>query len=224
MLKIIAAALMLIDHLGMVFFQDQFGYRIIGRLSMPIFAYCVAQGFYKTTSYEKYFERMGVFAIVSQIPFWMMMYVTNPVYFNFMHFNIGFTFLGALCTLRLYKTIRNHTCDNKMINILGINVILILTTLLRCDYGAYAICLVLVFYEFYIMRKDILLTFIMLAAATFSLFFIGRADQIKVQLLGLPAFLIIIALKDLPLKQFKYFFYIFYPLHMLVLSFIKWVQ
>lgn len=224
MIKIIAAILMLIDHLGMLFFPNHFELRIIGRLSMPLFAYCIAQGFSKTTCFEKYFERMGLFAIISQVPFWMMIYVMDPMRFKFMHFNIGFTFLAALWTLHLYKGIKNSTSCSKVISISGIIAMLILATVLRCDYGAYAILLVLVFYEFYIMRKDIFSTFIMLIVATGVLFLMGRGSQFKVQLFGIAAFLIIIGLKDRPIKRFKYFFYIFYPLHMFILSLIKWMQ
>lgn len=223
MLKWIAALLMLIDHIGMVFFGDYLEFRIIGRLAMPIFAYSIANGFHKTHSFKHYLRRMGVFAIVSQIPFWMVMYATDSMHFTLMRFNIGFTFLAALITLRLYQHIKNNT-KNRFICIMGIMTLLILTTILRCDYGAYAILLVLVFYEFYILRDSSMMTLFMWILATGALFVMGRGSQFSLQLLALLAFPIIIGVKDRPIKGFKYFFYIFYPAHMVILSVIKWMQ
>lgn len=46
MIKILAALFMLIDHIGMIFFPENYLLRIIGRVSMPLFAYCIARGFY----------------------------------------------------------------------------------------------------------------------------------------------------------------------------------
>lgn len=224
MLKIIAALLMLIDHIGMTFFKDQFMLRIIGRLSMPLFAYCIAKGFYKTRSFKRYFMRMSAFAFISQIPYWMMMYAADQKSFRLMHFNIGFTFLGALITLYLYKEIKENTCPSKGINFLLIAGILVGSTLLRCDYGAYAILVVIVFYEFYILRENVVLTFFMLVVATGALIVMGRSNQFEIQLFALPAIVIILTVQDEPIKGLKYFFYVFYPLHMLILSMLKWIQ
>jgi hypothetical protein len=63
MLKLIAAVIMLIDHIGFVIFPEHIVFRLIGRLAMPIFAYSIALGFTKTRSYKKYLLRMGIFAI-----------------------------------------------------------------------------------------------------------------------------------------------------------------
>ncbi|MDF2612826.1 MAG: conjugal transfer protein TraX [Clostridia bacterium] len=224
MLKIIAALLMLIDHIGMVFFEEQLILRIIGRLSMPLFAYCIANGFYKTRSIKRYLMRMSAFAVISQVPFWIMMYVTDQNNFNFIHFNIGFTFLGALLTLYLYKQIKENTCFSKVLNGLLMIGILVGSTLMRFDYGAYAILIVIVFYEFYILQKNVSLTLMMFVLVTGILFVMGRSSQFVIQLFAIPALYIIVSVQDKPIKQFKYFFYIFYPAHMLVLSIIKWLQ
>ena len=41
----------------------------LGRLAMPIFAFCVAEGCRHTHSPKRYLLRLGVFALVSEIPF-----------------------------------------------------------------------------------------------------------------------------------------------------------
>ena len=42
-LKFLAAALMVVDHIGMLFFPTQKVWRIIGRLSMPLFAFALSK-------------------------------------------------------------------------------------------------------------------------------------------------------------------------------------
>ena len=45
-LKSIAALIMVIDHIGYMFFPKVIWIRKVGRLSFPIFAFCVAEGFF----------------------------------------------------------------------------------------------------------------------------------------------------------------------------------
>ena len=75
MIKVVAAALMVIDHIGYIFFPDMLIWRLIGRLSMPLFAYGIAKGYeysrQKGTLW-KYFWKLILFSAVSQFPFFLM--------------------------------------------------------------------------------------------------------------------------------------------------------
>ena len=66
-LKIIALASMIIDHMGSVFPQ-YFGleFRVIGRVAFPIFVYLLAEGFKHTRSPYKFLVRLGIFAMISE--------------------------------------------------------------------------------------------------------------------------------------------------------------
>lgn len=53
-LKILACISMVIDHLGAVVYPDALWMRYVGRLSFPIFAFLLAEGFYHTKNVKKY--------------------------------------------------------------------------------------------------------------------------------------------------------------------------
>ena len=69
MLKLIAMTSMVFDHAGDLFFHDQLWMRMIGRLAMPLFSFCIAEGYRYTKDRKKYLLRMGLFALISEIPF-----------------------------------------------------------------------------------------------------------------------------------------------------------
>ena len=68
-LKSIAALIMVIDHIGYMFFPKVIWIRKVGRLSFPIFAFFVAEGFFYTKDKRRYLFRMLLFAAFSELPF-----------------------------------------------------------------------------------------------------------------------------------------------------------
>ena len=67
-LKLMAAALMLIDHVGAILLPETVILRCIGRLAFPIFAFFIAEGYAHTRSFGRYLLRMAIWAAVSEIP------------------------------------------------------------------------------------------------------------------------------------------------------------
>ncbi|MDR2505599.1 MAG: conjugal transfer protein TraX [Oscillospiraceae bacterium] len=67
-LKLIAITLMIVDHVGAMFFPLPGGLwlRVVGRLAFPLFAYCVAVGVKHTRSIWGYGLRLVVLFAVSQ--------------------------------------------------------------------------------------------------------------------------------------------------------------
>ena len=70
-IQFIAALTMLIDHIGMVFFPSVIGFRAIGRLSFPLFAFGIAEGVRYTHCFWWYFGRILLTAVLSQ-PIYML--------------------------------------------------------------------------------------------------------------------------------------------------------
>lgn len=80
-LKIIASICMSIDHIGAVFpFYTPEIFRWIGRIAFPIYAYLIAEGCTYTKNINKYMLRLGMFALISEIPFDLAF---GQIYFSF---------------------------------------------------------------------------------------------------------------------------------------------
>lgn len=70
-LKIIAMITMTIDHIGATLLPGWRILRIIGRLAMPIYAYMIAEGCHYTHDRRKYFLRLAGLALVCQVVYWI---------------------------------------------------------------------------------------------------------------------------------------------------------
>ena len=68
-LKCIAVLTMIIDHTGAVLFPGDLVFRYIGRISFPVFCFLLVEGFSHTRDMRKYMLRLGVFAVISEIPY-----------------------------------------------------------------------------------------------------------------------------------------------------------
>lgn len=205
-IKIIAAITMLIDHIGFAIFPNNLLLRIIGRISMPLFAFQIAIGFEKTRNREKYILRMLIFAIVSQLPFYLM-YSTQGLDAPL---NIGFTFLLSLLILYSFENIKN---------IWG-KIICITLIVLEClflDYDYYISGAFLVILFFYTRKNKSVM------AILYSIFTVIYAICVKtsnaIAIFEILALIPLLTFNDKKGYNIKYLFYIFYPLHMLLIYF-----
>lgn len=72
-LKLLALLLMTVDHIGMVLLPQLPILRVIGRLSMPIFAWMIAEGCAHTRSRGRYLLTMAAFGAVCQLGYGLFM-------------------------------------------------------------------------------------------------------------------------------------------------------
>ncbi|OXM14102.1 TraX family protein [Paenibacillus herberti] len=68
-MQLLAIVTMLIDHVGLMFFPDSQVWRMIGRISFPIYAYLITVGYRMTSSQPKYLLRLAVLALLTQLPY-----------------------------------------------------------------------------------------------------------------------------------------------------------
>lgn len=202
-LKIIAIISMLIDHIGHVFFPEVMIFRIIGRISFPIFTYILAEGIYYTKDITKYMLRLGIFALLSEIPYDLA--IMGRV-LEFSHQNVFFTLFFSVFLFWVYKKAKHDNWKFALLAIMLFTAIF-LCQALNTDYSDIGVLLV---FEFYMFR-DKKVGKLILAGALF---------------LGLTGGLQLYALLALPLialhnreqgPKMKTFFYLFYPAHLLIL-------
>ena len=93
-LKLIAIIAMTCDHVGMLFYPQVWWLRVIGRLTMPIMAFMLVEGFRHTRNVKKYMLRMAVFAIMTAVPYYLA--CKTP-------WNVLFTLLLGLCALWVWQ-------------------------------------------------------------------------------------------------------------------------
>ena len=102
-LKIIAIICMLCDHFGDSIIKSFSFLNVIGRIAFPIFAFQITEGYTHTKDLKKYFKRLIIFAIISQIPFMLFLSTFTSSY----TLNIFFTLLLGLLSIYIYNKIPN---------------------------------------------------------------------------------------------------------------------
>ena len=98
LLKLVAIAAMLVDHIGGAFFPEIPVFRWIGRLAFPLFCYCLTVGLLYTHDIRRYLGRLAIFAVVSQ-PFWILAFNADDILGNLTNWNIFFTLFLSLLAM-----------------------------------------------------------------------------------------------------------------------------
>lgn len=212
MIKLLACIFMLVDHIGYVFFPRLFILRIIGRLSMPLFSYAIARGFKRAYSHgtlTNYKRRILIFSVFSQIPYMLMV--------NKFSFNIGVLWL--LCILFLERAEKSIKLT---VDYIEMCIIIAFSIFVPMDYGIYGLLFTLLLYYYKIRNEHKLKLFI----GFILIHLIKTMQNAKVGLVQSVTFLCILLIYflekyDSKIKVNRYFFYVFYPLHMTILVIIK---
>lgn len=180
--------------------------RDIGRMAFPIYCYLLVEGFLHTTDVKKYLTRLGLFALLSEIPFDLA--ITGKV-LEFGHQNVFFTLFLGLVSIWVVDFIQK-----KRLPMTGYVVVFICLCTAWMMHTDYAYTGVLVIIVMYLLRRKKVLAF--LAGCGLLLLFYGTGE--------LPALvgIIFVALyngrRGLNLK---YFFYLFYPVHLALLAIVR---
>lgn len=207
-LKLIACLSMFIDHLGAVCFSEMMGFRIIGRLAFPIYCFLLVEGAVHTHDMKKYILRMGIFALISEIPFDLAFY-HRLVYTG--HQNVFFTLgLGLLAIWFLEHPIEQLDIPDVLYKLLVIIAAGLIAEFFNTDYGFTGIAVICVFY--YLRGQPQLkypIAAILLAA-------MGGVEVYAV--LALIPILLYNGQRGRQTKVMQYGFYIFYPAHLLLLA------
>lgn len=253
-IKIIAIISMICDHTGDILIGHNSILNVIGRIAFPLFAFQLVIGYAHTRNKAKYFVRLLLFAIISQIPYSIMSNIISGSYF---YLNIFFTLATGVLAMTIYDldlnaysykyipiqlkekfiSFRNNHSNNYKIysaslKVLFICLLLSISEILNFDYEAWGVLLILIIHIFYKNKfynisndkKIYDIIFIVVYSLICVARFIPYWNLLPSQRLFpeiiftiLPiAFMYMYNGKKGP--SLKYFFYIFYPLHLIILE------
>lgn len=207
-LKVIAVISMLIDHVGAVLFPDILPFRIIGRLAFPIYCFLLVEGARYTRDMKKYMVRMGIFALISELPFDLAFYHQS---FYLGHQNVFFTLLIGLIMIKgLEHSFHDMEVPDVINKLIIVAVAGIAAELLQTDYGFSGIAII---FAFYILRERAAFKYLITA-----LICIGMGWIEAFAILSLIPIALYNGQRGSQTKAMQYGFYIFYPAHLLLLA------
>ena len=222
---------MLCDHLWGTVVPGNQWLTCIGRLAFPIFAFLIVEGYTHTSNLRKYALRLFVFALISEIPFNLMM--GSRLFFP-IHQNVLWTFLIGLGLIRWNEKAKALPVWRRGIR-LGASVLLgaLAGTLTFADYSGAGVLMVLTFYVFRqrkwwcLLGQIAVLYYInveMIGGLGYEIELFGQVFWLSQQGLALLALIPIWLYrgrKGLSTPAFRWICYGFYPAHMLLLALIK---
>ena len=228
-LKFLAAALMVIDHVGFIFFPKRLLFRYIGRLSMPLFAFAISEGCRYTKDKTHHFLLIFCLAVICQVVYYL--FDNGNLYMCILvTFSVSILVIYAMQFFK--KTLFENTTVSKKIFAGGLFLgsivgAFLLNRLLTIDYGFWG-CMAPVFasiFDFHgIPAPDKVKKLDALPLRALCLFF----ALVFLACAALPNTFSLYALGALPLLllyngekgkwKTKYFFYLFYPLHLVLLE------
>lgn len=221
-LKMIAIITMLIDHIGAftlgegLLYQDYIQsnpvlfenlkilymvMRQIGRMAFPIFCFLLVEGFIHTKNVRKYALRLLLFAFISEVPFDLAL---GGTFVDFNQQNIFFTLFIGLVVMIIASRFEGKVIFQLITFIVG----MLAGYLLNVDYSFMGIFLLEILYFFRFNRKN-------------------QVSSGAISVLWEPA----AVLGFIPIwfyngergRSMKYFFYWFYPVHILILAVINMI-
>ena len=216
-LKIIAVVSMIIDHCAYFLMEHSTPIyevmRCFGRIAFPVFAFLIAEGFAHTHSRTRYFLTIIGFAIISEIP-WFLLNGADGTH------NVMFTLALGVASLAVF----DRLCENRVLCLVSLVLILLFAYSTGIDYDWRGVLMIVLFYMlrrhtivpwkdqsttnyFAQTIRQIIFTFPLMmhygiAGAVLASIVIFLYDGTRGHIKGAVA---------------KYSFYAFYPLHLLIL-------
>lgn len=228
-LKLIAIFAMTIDHIAWLLvdiatWQGQFMH-FIGRLTAPLMCLFLVEGYFLSKNITRYGLRLLIFALLSQLPFILMLYgwnklVQQPILF-FEKANILFNLLLGLLALLVW-----YSNFNKFSKTFIVIALLFFSTFM--DWSIYVIIFTLIFAHFRENHNQQIIAYTITAMLMLILTDLGFISVMPVLVLNwFPVGILLVPF----IWQFfngekgsqwggRYFFYTYYPVHMLILAII----
>lgn len=238
-IKLIAAFSMLIDHMGLILFPDIEILRIIGRLSYPLYAFCIAEGFRHTRNRIKYFLRIFLLGFFCQTVYFIVdrsfyqgilivfsfsiiiMYFTDSVKKEMRHERSSLTLTFDKLSGSTLSSIERIIISWIMLFI-SVTTAFIFCDFLEVDYGFFGIMLPVFTSIFNDRNRRILMFSAGLLALCID---IAYTQSYPIQFFALFSLPLVALYNEKTGKyKLKYFFYFFYPTHLALIYVISMLK
>ena len=228
-LKLIATVAMVIDHIAWAFVptESMLGMvmHAIGRITAPVMCYFIAEGYIHTRSLKRYFYRMIAFTAISTLPY--TFFSTGEL--SLLPQSMIFTLTLGLLAICIYDKVKNETFK-------WLLILLICYVDTIGDWSVFGILFCLIFY---IYRDDFRKQAIAFTLSAFGTLFLTHVSssvsasnmtilEATIQNIWVLGLLFVLPLlkryngeKGTGGKYMGWFFYWFYPVHLLIIGFIK---
>lgn len=222
-MKYIAITAMLIDHIawGFVPINSVLGQfmHIIGRITAPTMCFFIVEGYYHTRDIKRYALRLGIFAIISQLPYYYLQTGKFELSVGPEKFNVIYTLLLSLFAVWAWNKI-----ENRALKITIITVLCLLALLGDWIFIAVLYSLLFAAYRDDVKKRTLWFDVLSIVMVVFSALS-SRNPAIQLFQIGVLLFLPLMLLyngKRGGGTYSKWIFYIFYPAHLLILGLIKY--
>ncbi len=226
LLRFIAVFCMLLDHAWVAVIPGNNWMNYLGRIAFPIFAFQIAEGFIHTSNLKKYFLRLFVAALLSEIPFNLL--CSGEVFYP-QYQNVLFNFvLGILAVFLIDRMKKDPTPKTMSVSGILLVCLLVIAEYSKVDYGIAGLLTVVAFYIFrdfpfaWILQliSLLILNIFVFSGRPFLVKIFGNIYSFHVQIFAVFSLIPIWfynGKKGKGGKALQYGFYAFYPLHMLLL-------
>ena len=213
-LKFLACAIMLLDHIGATLIP--WGtLRIIGRLAFPIFCFLLAEGAHYTRNPRNYLLRLGIGAILSELPFDLALFGS----WSWQHQSVMITLLLGTMALLAMKRM-----TQPLLKILVLLLFAFLADFMNTDYGGAGVLMIALFgltrerkygWLVQLLGMYLICRWIIPGGAVW---FIGRYVFIEIfAILALIPIWLYSGKKSTSSRAVQWAFYLFYPVHLWIL-------
>lgn len=227
-IKLLAITAMTIDHIALVFVPSSsilyYVMRMIGRLTAPLMAFMVTEGFRHTRSRSRYLLRLVGFALISQPFYFRMLFGRAPesVLEYITHWNVMFTLAVALMSLMLL--------ESKIPTMPRLILVSVCISLAQFGDWSYMIPVwTMIFHVFRDDRRRCAALFIIVSLVLQTAIWLPQYDSFTAFSYQYGTLLALVPIQFYNGKRGnvlhknlnRWFFYVYYPLHMTVLLLIK---
>ncbi len=216
-LKGLACLTMLIDHIGAALVSGD-GCRIVGRVAFPIFCFLLAEGIAHTRDPRKYGIRLLLGAVLAELPFDLLLF-GGPTW---QHQSVMVTLL-----LGFLYGVNAEKIGKVWLRVLFLLPFLIIAEWMGTDYGGYGVAMIALFVltrktEGKLLLQTGGLALICWAMDSYRVGFWGL--RVPIELFAVAAMVPIAAYsgkKCSTSRWVQWGFYLFYPVHLTMLLFVR---